>query len=144
MSHPIDALAAEYWDFYLDEQPTSAHLLGDYSRAGQFESATRQSEDDQVEQLRGFVRRAGELADDSLTDQQRLTRDVLVDDAPLPACVHAGDVLAMPVAGAYHLSMASTYNQVGRPPVVAVRGGRARLLVRRETWADLDERDVGD
>jgi uncharacterized protein (DUF885 family) len=77
----IDALAGEYWSFYLDEQPTSAHLLGDYARAGLFESATRESEDRQVERLRDFVRRAGEVSGDGLSEQQKLTRDVLVDDA---------------------------------------------------------------
>lgn len=70
--------------------------------------------------------------------------DVVAADVPLPADVRAGDLLAVPVAGAYHLSMASTYNAVGRPPVVAVAGGRARVLVRRESHADLISRDVGD
>lgn len=69
--------------------------------------------------------------------------DVVAADVELPAGVRAGDLLAVPVAGAYHLSMASGYNMVGRPPVVAVRDGRARLLVRRESLADLRGRDVG-
>ncbi|MEV7277173.1 diaminopimelate decarboxylase [Streptomyces sp. NPDC093111] len=69
--------------------------------------------------------------------------DVLAEDVPLPSDVHPGDLLAVPVAGAYHLSMASTYNLVGRPPVVAVAAGTSRLLVRRETQADLQARDVG-
>lgn len=69
--------------------------------------------------------------------------DVLAEDVPLPSDVHPGDLLAVPVAGAYHLSMASTYNLVGRPPVVAVAAGSSRLLVRRETQADLQARDVG-
>ncbi|MFI5658368.1 diaminopimelate decarboxylase [Streptomyces sp. NPDC051684] len=69
--------------------------------------------------------------------------DVLAPDARLPADVRAGDLIAVPVAGAYQLSMASGYNAVGRPPVVAVRDGRARLLVRRESWEDIRSRDVG-
>ncbi|MFE6751999.1 diaminopimelate decarboxylase [Streptomyces sp. NPDC057684] len=69
--------------------------------------------------------------------------DVLATDVELPADVHPGDLLAVPVAGAYHLSMASGYNLVGRPPVVAVDGGRARLLVRRESLDDIRSRDVG-
>ncbi|NLU67049.1 diaminopimelate decarboxylase [Streptomyces sp. HNM0574] len=69
--------------------------------------------------------------------------DVLTEDVPLPSDVRAGDLLAVPVAGAYHLSMASGYNLVGRPPVVAVRDGEARTLVRRETAADLRGRDLG-
>ncbi|MER7197289.1 diaminopimelate decarboxylase [Streptomyces sp. CB01635] len=69
--------------------------------------------------------------------------DVLATDVELPADVHPGDLLAVPVAGAYHLSMASGYNLVGRPPVVAVDDGRARLLVRRESLDDIRSRDVG-
>ena len=69
--------------------------------------------------------------------------DILASAVPLPADVRPGDLLAVPVAGAYHLSMASTYNLVGRPPVVAVHEGRARLLVRRESLADFRNRDIG-
>ncbi|GGU47598.1 diaminopimelate decarboxylase [Streptomyces lavendofoliae] len=69
--------------------------------------------------------------------------DVLAADTDLPGDVRPGDLLAVPVSGAYHLSMASGYNLVGRPPVVAVAEGRARLLVRRESPADFRSRDVG-
>ncbi|WP_229331193.1 diaminopimelate decarboxylase, partial [Streptomyces sp. UNOC14_S4] len=70
--------------------------------------------------------------------------DILAEDVRLPADVRPGDVLAVPAAGAYHLSMSSSYNLVGRPPVIAVTEGRARLLVRRETLEDLRSRDIGD
>ena len=69
--------------------------------------------------------------------------DVLAVDVPLPADTRPGDLLAVPGTGAYNHSMASSYNMVGRPPVVAVRDGAARLLVRRETDSDLLVRDVG-
>lgn len=69
--------------------------------------------------------------------------DVLAPDAALPGDVRPGDLVAVPVAGAYQVSMASAYNLVGRPPVVSVRAGRARLLVRRESTADLYGRDLG-
>jgi diaminopimelate decarboxylase len=69
--------------------------------------------------------------------------DVLASDVDLPRDVHPGDLLAVPVAGAYHLSMASGYNLVGRPPLTAVRDGHARLLVRRESLDDIRNRDVG-
>jgi diaminopimelate decarboxylase len=68
--------------------------------------------------------------------------DVVVKDEYLPGDVHAGDLLAVPATGAYCRSMASTYNHVPRPPVVAVRDGTARLLVRRETEDDLLRLDV--
>ncbi|CAL9631810.1 Diaminopimelate decarboxylase [Streptomyces sp. enrichment culture] len=69
--------------------------------------------------------------------------DVLAAGVELPGDTRPGDLIAMPVAGAYHLSMASGYNMVGRPPVVAVHEGTARLLVRRETPEDLRRRDIG-
>ncbi|MFE1793634.1 diaminopimelate decarboxylase, partial [Streptomyces sp. NPDC059525] len=69
--------------------------------------------------------------------------DLLAVDAELPGDVHPGDLLAVPVAGAYQLSMASGYNMVGRPPVVAVHEGAARVLVRRETLDDFRSRDIG-
>ncbi|WP_329376612.1 diaminopimelate decarboxylase [Streptomyces sp. NBC_01351] len=69
--------------------------------------------------------------------------DILASDVPLPGDVHPGDLLAVPVAGAYQLSMASGYNLVGRPAVVAVHEGTARLLVRRETLEDYRSRDIG-
>ncbi|MER5763461.1 diaminopimelate decarboxylase [Streptomyces sp. NPDC002082] len=69
--------------------------------------------------------------------------DVLAADVVLPGDIHPGDLLAVPVAGAYQLSMASGYNMVGRPPVIAVHEGAARVLVRRETLDDFRSRDIG-
>lgn len=69
--------------------------------------------------------------------------DVLARDVTLPTDVTPGDVLAVPGTGAYHHSMASTYNLVPRPPVVAVADGAARDVVRRESVADLLARDRG-
>ncbi|MFD0278118.1 diaminopimelate decarboxylase [Kitasatospora sp. NPDC127111] len=69
--------------------------------------------------------------------------DVLVHGAALPADLRPGDLLAVPAAGAYQLSMASGYNLVGRPAVAAVRDGRIRLLIRRETVEDHRAREVG-
>jgi diaminopimelate decarboxylase len=69
--------------------------------------------------------------------------DVIARDVELPADLHPGDLLAVACTGAYHHSMASNYNMVGRPPLVAVANGRARELVRRETIADLLARDRG-
>jgi diaminopimelate decarboxylase len=69
--------------------------------------------------------------------------DILVKDEFLPGDVRAGDLLAVPATGAYCRSMASTYNHVPRPPVVAVHDGRSRVLVRRETEEDLLRLDLG-
>jgi diaminopimelate decarboxylase len=70
--------------------------------------------------------------------------DVLVKDEFLPADVRPGDLIAVPATGAYSRSLANSYNHVPRPPVVAVRDGRARVVVRRETEDDLLRFDVDD
>jgi diaminopimelate decarboxylase len=65
-----------------------------------------------------------------------IARDVLLDD-PRP-----GDIVVTPATGAYGHAMANNYNGVPRPPVIFVSDGRAREVVRRETYADLAGRDV--
>jgi diaminopimelate decarboxylase len=60
---------------------------------------------------------------------------------PLPDA-RVGDLLAVPVTGAYCYTMSNNYNGNRRIPVVFARDGDARLVVRRETWADLRARDV--
>ncbi|WP_369211357.1 diaminopimelate decarboxylase [Streptomyces flavofungini] len=69
--------------------------------------------------------------------------DIVVRDAFLPADLAPGDLIAVPATGAYCRSMASNYNHALRPPVVAVRDGAARVIVRRETEEDLLRLDVG-
>jgi diaminopimelate decarboxylase len=67
--------------------------------------------------------------------------DVIVRDAVLAAPA-PGDVIAVPVTGAYGYSLANNYNGVPRPPVVFCRDGDARVVVRRESYEDLAARDV--
>jgi diaminopimelate decarboxylase len=69
--------------------------------------------------------------------------DIVVDAEYLPADVAPGDLLAVPATGAYCFSLASNYNYVPRPPVVALRGGEARVIVRGESVDDLLARDAG-
>ena len=68
--------------------------------------------------------------------------DILVESAAVPPNVSVGDLLVMPVTGAYGYSMASNYNKVMRPAVVFVSGGESRLVVRRETYDDLVRLDL--
>jgi diaminopimelate decarboxylase len=68
--------------------------------------------------------------------------DIVVRDTWLPADVVPGDLLAVAATGAYCRSLASNYNHQPRPPVVAVSGGAARVVVRRETVEDLLRLDV--
>jgi len=63
--------------------------------------------------------------------------DIVVRDAWVPDDVTPGDLLGVAATGAYCYSMSSRYNLVGRPAVVAVRDGRTRLVLRRETVDDL-------
>jgi diaminopimelate decarboxylase len=67
--------------------------------------------------------------------------DVLIHDVDLPD-PQPGDVIAVPVTGAYGHAMASNYNGQPRPPIVFVSEGNARAVVRRETYEDLTRRDL--
>jgi len=69
--------------------------------------------------------------------------DLLVREGRVPGDLAVGDIIATPVTGAYGHSMGSNYNKVMRPPVAFVRDGEARLVVRRETIADLLAADLG-
>jgi diaminopimelate decarboxylase len=68
--------------------------------------------------------------------------DILISETEVPADLVVGDLLVTPVTGAYGHSMGSNYNKVTRPPVVFVRAGAARVVVRRETYEDLVRSDV--
>ena len=68
--------------------------------------------------------------------------DILVESAAVAPNVSVGDLLVMPVTGAYGYSMASNYNKVMRPAVVFVSDGESRLVVRRETYDDLVRLDL--
>ncbi|WP_418059559.1 diaminopimelate decarboxylase [Pimelobacter simplex] len=69
--------------------------------------------------------------------------DIVVRDEFLPGDIAPGDLLAVPGTGAYCRSMASNYNHALRPPVIAVKDGVARVIVRRETEDDLLATDLG-
>jgi diaminopimelate decarboxylase len=69
--------------------------------------------------------------------------DIVVRHAWLPSDLAPGDLLAVPATGAYCRSLASNYNHVGRPAVVAISGGAARPIIRRETLGDLLSLDIG-
>lgn len=63
--------------------------------------------------------------------------DIVVRDIELPTDIAAGDLLAVATTGAYGRAMASNYNNLPRPAVVAVRNGQSRVLIRRETYDDI-------
>jgi diaminopimelate decarboxylase len=67
--------------------------------------------------------------------------DVLIEDLPMPK-VEAGELIAVPMSGAYHLSMSGNYNGARRPAVVWLENGQVRLIQKRETTEDLIQRDI--
>ena len=69
--------------------------------------------------------------------------DIVVRDAYLPADLVPGDLVTVAATGAYCRSMASNYNHVPRPPVIAVKDGHTKIVVRRETEDDLLALDMG-
>lgn len=66
--------------------------------------------------------------------------DILIEELPMPA-IDAGELVAVPIAGAYQLAMGSNYNGACKPAVLWLRDGKAQLIQRRETVADLVARD---
>ena len=86
--------------------------------------------------------RPGGGAPVELVGRQCESGDLFASDLPL-ADPQPGDVVAMPMTGAYTYTLLNNYNGALRPPVVFVRDGSARLVVRRETYDELTARDVG-
>ena len=82
----------------------------------------------------------GGLADVAIAGRYCETGDILIQKVTMPL-PHVGDLVAVPVAGAYQLSMAGNYNMSRRPAVVVVADGTARLVRERETYDDLLARD---
>ncbi len=80
---------------------------------------------------------AGDTLEVTIAGMHCESGDYLAEGVQLPASVARADVLAIPSTGAYAYSMASNYNKKPRPAVVTARGGRAELMVRRETYDDL-------
>jgi diaminopimelate decarboxylase len=70
------------------------------------------------------------------------TGDIVISEIDLPADIAPTDLIAVPATGAYGRSMASNYNHVPKPPVISVKDGKARVIVRRETEADLLNLDI--
>jgi diaminopimelate decarboxylase len=70
------------------------------------------------------------------------TGDIVIKDIDLPDDIRPGDLLATPATGAYGRSMATNYNHISRPPVVAIKDGKARVILRRESIEDLLRLDI--
>jgi diaminopimelate decarboxylase len=91
-----------------------------------------------------LANRMSEAADQTYTIAGRFCEsgDILVTDIKLPE-VKSGDILVMPVCGAYCVPMSSNYNAFYRPTVIMIKDGQARIIRRRETAEDLLRTDLG-
>ena len=67
--------------------------------------------------------------------------DLIQEHVMMPQ-IHVGDTLAVLATGAYNYSMSSNYNRIPRPPIVAISGNEAKIIVKRETYDDLIKNDV--
>lgn len=90
-----------------------------------------------------LAERAGEEAAGPVTVAGKCCEsgDLIAENVPLPP-VREGDILAVLCTGAYNYSMASHYNRLPRPAMIALRGEESFPIVRRETWADLAAMDI--
>jgi diaminopimelate decarboxylase len=85
---------------------------------------------------------AGKAINSRIVGKHCESGDILISEIDMPEDVKAGDLLAIPATGAYGRSMASNYNHMPRPSVIAVINGTAREILRRETEDDLLNLDV--
>jgi uncharacterized protein (DUF885 family) len=138
----IDALAADYWDALMVAQPTWRHLLGDFSDVGSFEHASRESEDQQITGAREVLRRAEAMPTADMTDDQRVTRDVLIYEAGTRADLlearlaeHAAD----PIFGPQE-ELALVAGMLGVPDAETAEGMLAKGVAIGRYFAELAER----
>ena len=94
MSDDLDRLADDFWEAVLRFQPTYRHMLGDYRDVGSWERCSQDAEDRHVAELRDLVGAAEAIEPAGLTDDQRLTRDVMIASATTTA-----DLTATPLTG---------------------------------------------
>ena len=85
---------------------------------------------------------AAATVDSRIVGKHCETGDIVIREIDLPEDIAPGDLIAVPATGAYGRSMASNYNHIPRPAVVAVKDGVARLLTRRESISDLLALDI--
>ena len=81
MNEALDRLAREYWDFTLELNPTQALMLGDHRFDDKAEEASREAEDESIRRRREFAAAAEAIDPDTLSDGERITREVLIFDA---------------------------------------------------------------
>ncbi len=90
-----------------------------------------------------IANKAGNANNDKVTIAGKCCEsgDILIKDAMIQKA-ESGDILAVLATGAYNFSMASNYNRIPRPAMVAVSGGKAKVIVKRESYEDVIKNDV--
>jgi uncharacterized protein (DUF885 family) len=99
---PIRTLAYEYFEYLCETQPTEAHLRGDYRYADRFEDLSRSAEDSDVAVLRGFAAKAYAIDPSGLSDDDALTREVLIFETETKAALgemHTAEFAVDPIFG---------------------------------------------
>ena len=81
MTDTVDALATDYQETRLQTFPTWAHMIGDYRYVDRYEEASREAEDARIAEARAFVDRANAIAEEELSADERITREMVVWDA---------------------------------------------------------------
>lgn len=121
-------------DVHVDDDQTRRYISVDGGMSDNIRPALYDSEYD-ARVVSRFV--DGEPTSSRVVGAHCESGDILIRDQQYPADIKPGDLLALAATGAYCYAMSSNYNQFTRPAVVAVRAGQTKLMLRRETIADL-------
>jgi uncharacterized protein (DUF885 family) len=108
VSDDLTRLTDDFWEATLRFQPTYRHMLGDYADVGAWEHCSRDAEDRHVAELREIVARAEAIEQDGLTDDERLSREVMIDSATASA-----DRTATPLTGLTANPVSGPQRQLG-------------------------------
>ncbi len=138
----LDTLATAFWEHYLSTNPTEAHLLGDYRFADRWEDESRDAEDAVIEALRGFAADAEAIDPAVLTDQERLTRAVLIDTCTAQADVRAtrpAEIGCDPIFG-YQVVVPIVLDMLALPSVEVAEAMGDKLRGIAAGYRDLVER----
>ncbi|NNM47995.1 DUF885 domain-containing protein [Knoellia koreensis] len=141
-SDAVRTLADEFHEWEFANSPTWAHMMGDYGYADRFEDATRAAEDATIAAARGFAERARAIPDDGLTDQDKITRDMVAFDADSQADVAEGrlaELSADPIFG-IQVDLQITAPMLALPTVEVAEALPAKYRAMGQHLSDLAER----
>ncbi|WJZ02343.1 diaminopimelate decarboxylase [Corynebacterium freiburgense] len=131
-------------DVHITDDSTRRYIAVDGGMSDNIRTALYQAEYDArlVNRFSGEDDQQAPLTDTRIVGSHCEAGDILIENAALPNDIATGDFIALAATGAYCYPMSSRYNMFGRPPVVTVRNGNTKLMVRRETIEDLMSLEV--